>query len=957
MRPLTNKKLLIVLMLSSGLVACGGGVKRTTLGDLEYQPKKEEKVEVANLSHEQVREEYKEILNLVEDQQLKEQIERRIADVYMMEGVHDQNQAKPQKSYYVEAIKSYRRILEKYPDSPDNAEVLYQLAKAYDMEGQIDEALKMLTQLTSRHPYYPNLPEAYFRMGDIHFNYQRYAQAEKAYLAVTRAQNPKLHMNAYYMLGWSYYKQYQYDRALDAFSYVITQLLSKSADPEALNKAEQLLVTDTLHSISLSLDKMGGAEYMPSVEALYRQDYVWMIYEDLGGYYLEKELYGESVATYRHYVENFPDSSKSPEMHSRLIETYIKGGFPRQAIEEKESYVAAYGIRSSYSGNSNGISEEIYGKLKTYLDELARHHHSEGQLHDKEIEKFNEQEEKGVDPKQITSKRAKEVKLAKQSYEKAAGFYAQYAETFPNDERIDEIYFLKAEALFAAELFDQAVRDYERVAYKPQGTSAKKHAADAGYAAIISYQNHIATLPAQGKVAKQWQASAVESMLRFAETFHQDERSPSVLTNAAEYLFSLDQYDRAIKVSGELIEKNPALDKTLKKTAYGILAHSYFKLNDYANAEKSYVNQRALVDSKSDEYSQISERLGATIYKKSETIIAAGDKQQAVNELLKIKQLTPDAKARVPAQYDAAVMLLEMENWDAAIAELKELNSEFPDHELAVEFPRKLAYAYEKNEDWELAARAYLNLYENDQDAEVKREALFLAASMFEQNTNYSTAITHFKRYAHAYEQPFSTRMEARYRLALNYERLGEAGKHLYWLRRIIENDKEAGSARTERSKWLAAWASIKYGDHYGEEFRKYRLRQPIVESISGKNESLGKASGYYQNAAAYGILEFVTMSSFKIAGLYQTFATDLRAAPAPAGLSAEEQGVYAEIIEEQAQPFEQLAMELHRANIERAWHGEYNEWIEKSFGQMKILSPARFNKTELIVSYGDEIR
>lgn len=957
MRQFHSRQLLFVVTLSVGLVACGGGVKRSTLGDLEYTPKKEEKIEVAKVSHEQVREEYREILNLVEDQQLKEQIERRIADVYMMEGVQDQNHAKPQKSYYIEAIKSYRRILDKYPDSPDNAEVLYQLAKAYDMEGQTDEALAMLTQLTTRHPYYPNLPEAYFRMGDIHFNYQRYAQAEKAYVAVTRSQNPKLHMNAYYMLGWSYYKLFQYDRALDAYSYVITQILAQSADLDTLGKAEKLLVTDTLHSVSLSLDKMGGAEYIPSVQALYKQSYVWMVYENLGSYYLEKELYGESVASYSHYVSHFPNSPKAPEMHSKLIETYIKGGFPRQAIEEKENYVAAYGVRSSYAGNSGGIKKEIYANLKIYLDELAQHHHSEGQLHDKEIAKFDAQEEKGVNPKEIKPKRNKEEKLAKQSYEKAAGFYAQYAETFPKDERIDEIYFLRAEALFAAELFDQAIQDYERVAYRPQGTSAKKHAADAGYAAIISYQKLIAPLPAEGKAAKQWQANAVESMLKFAETFHQDDRSPSVLTNAAEYLFSLDQYDRAIKVSSDLIAKNPALDKTLKKTAYGILAHSYFKLNDFANAENSYVSQRALVDTKSDEYGQISERLGATIYKKSETIIAAGDKQQAVNELLKIKQLTPNSKARVPAQYDAAVMLLEMENWSAAITELKELNAKFSDHELAVEFPRKLAYAYEKNKNWDLAASAYLVLYESDPDEEVKREALFLAASMYEENTNYNTAITHFKRYAHAYEKPFSTRMEARYRLALNYERLEEPGKQLYWLRRIIENDKTAGTARTERSKWLAAWASIKYGDYYGEKFRNYRLRQPIVESISGKNENLGKASGYYQNAAEYGILEFVTMSSFKIAGLYQTFAKDLRAAPAPGGLSSEELGVYAEIIEEQARPFEQLAMELHQANIERAWDGEYNEWIQQSFGQMKVLSPARFDKTELIVSYGDEIR
>src|SRR5690606_28356149 len=134
---------------------------------------------------------------------------------------------------------------------------------------------------------------------------------------------------------------------------------------------------------------------------------------------------------------------------------------------------------------------------------------------------------------------------------------------------IDEIYFLKAEALFLAKRYAEAISDYEHVAYRPKGKSAEKHAPNAGYAAIISYQKHIETLPANSADVKKWQAQAVESSLQFAKTFHTDSRSPMVLTNAAEYLFSLDQYQRALEVSGSLIANNPQLDKTLKKTAYG----------------------------------------------------------------------------------------------------------------------------------------------------------------------------------------------------------------------------------------------------------------------------------------------------------------------------------------------------------------------------------------------------
>ena len=111
-----------------------------TIGGIADDPQDEVKggLDFSNMDHQHVRNEYQELLELVDDQYMKEQIQRRIAGVYMQEG--DDNSTKltaaPKQGYYRDAIQSYVDILEKYPNSPDNAEVLYQLAKAYDMEGQ-----------------------------------------------------------------------------------------------------------------------------------------------------------------------------------------------------------------------------------------------------------------------------------------------------------------------------------------------------------------------------------------------------------------------------------------------------------------------------------------------------------------------------------------------------------------------------------------------------------------------------------------------------------------------------------------------------------------------------------------------------------------------------------------------------------------------------------------------------
>lgn len=932
------------------LIGCQSNTAKT-IGSLTHVPQTDEKIALTPLSHQQVREEYSDLLDLFEDQHLKEQIERRVADVYMMEGVHDQNQAELTSNHYVEAIKAYRNILEKYPDSPDNAEVLYQLAKAYDLEGDLDQAMTMLSELTTRHPYYANVAEAHFRMGDLHFNNQNYKAAQTSYLAVTNYENKKLAVNARYMLGWSYYKQARFHDSLKEFALVLNYFMADVSAIGELGKAQQPMATDTVHSISLALDKVGGAEAIAAVPAIAEKDYAWMIYDNLGNYYLEKELYESSAATFRLFVNKHKDSDKAPILHSKIIHTYLEGGFPSLALKEKESYIESYGLHSGYAGNRNGMKPHIMTSIRTYLDELARHNYNLGQTLHKQAENEFEpvaDSEKPVNHEHVSDAGPKAI----EAYKKAASFYSEYAETFPNDERIDEVYFLMSESRFLAQQYSDAITGYERVAYRPQGNSAKDHASNAGYAAIISYQKHIADLPSSK--AKAWQAKAVESMLLFANTFHADNRAVSVLTNAAEYLFSLNEYERALKVSTDLIRNNESLDRILKKTAYGIAAHSHFNLGNYQDAELSYTHQRQLIDRGSEEYQKVSERLATATYRHAEQIDAHGQHDVAVTQLLKIKTLAPESLLRVPAQYEAATMLISMKQWQRAIIELEELLALYPEHELAKEFPRRLAFSHEKSKNWKPAALAYQSLSENDPDPSIRQEALFVAATMYEKDNNYLEAIRHFRNYANTYEEPVDTLMEARYSLAINYQRIGDVDRHRFWLNKIVQGQKQYAS--TDRTRWLAAWANAKYGDYYAQEFRRYRLYLPLAKSLPDKNEMLRKASQRYQMAAEFGILEFATMSSFRMAELYYQFSVALRTAPRPTSLSVAEQSVYNDIIEEQAVPFDQLAIDLYQANIDRAWAGEFNEWIDKSFAAMKVMNPRRYAKEEIIVSYGDEI-
>lgn len=938
------------------MVSCSNQ-KPQTLGSLRYAPEPEvvAATQLSRVTAQSVRTDYEELLDLVDDERLKEQIERRIAHVYMVEGEqqgHEAEQLEAGKSYYLEAIKSYREILEKYPNSPDNADILYQLAKAYDMEGDQAEALKILKELSRRHPDYQHIAEANFRKGDILFNLEAYRESEEAYHSVTAHSQSTFYLNAHYMLGWSRYKQLKFRDALDNFVYVLNDLLADGATLESLGKPDQSLVEDTLHAVSLSLDKLAGAASIPEVPELNRQHYVWRVYDNLGTYYLEKELFEASAQSYREFINQHGASDIAPGLHRKLIETYVQGSFPRQAFTEKEDFVEAYGVYSDYARRRGGVPPFIYDTMHEYLEELARNFHAQGQKLQSELEEVTASEAIPADDKLATLDTD-----AAEAFNKASFYYQQFLDTFPDYDNRDEFIFLRAETLFAAGRFAEAIPEYERIAYRSNSASAAQHGANAGYAAIVAYEQHIASLEPNATQYDAWRSEAANSMLRFADRFHQDARSAAVLTNAAEYIFDLEQYERALHVAKRLLNEKEDLDRDLKKTAYGISAHSLFRMSRYAEASEDYRLQRELTESGTDEYVQISERLAGAIYRHAESIIEAGDKVAAVDELLRLKVLAPASPIRITGQYDAATLLIELAEWDAAIAELKEMLALYPQHELAVEFPRKLSYAYEKNQNWRQAGEEYLKLSKSDPDAELKREALYLAALMFENAEDYPAAILHFRDYAHTYPEPFATGMEARFKLTENYQRVGDTQRRLFWLDKLVEGHRDAGANATERSRYLAAWANAEYGDHYAQEFRRLNIYLPLGQSLPKKNNQLEKATLRYQMAADSGLLEFVTMSAFRIADLYQRFAVELRDSPRPAGLNADERQLYSEIIEEQAIPFDELAMELHQSNIDRAWEGEFDNWIDDSFAKMRELNPRRYAKTEVIVSYGDEIR
>jgi hypothetical protein len=66
-----------------------------------------------------------------------------------------------------------------------------------------------------------------------------------------------------------------------------------------------------------------------------------------------------------------------------------------------------------------------------------------------------------------------------------------------------------------------------------------------------------------------------------------------------------------------------------------------------------------------------------------------------------------------------------------------------------------------------------------------------------------------------------------------------------------------------------------------------------------------------------------------------------------PEGLSPMELEQYDLVIEEQAYPFEEQAIQVHESNLKLISRGVYNVWVEKSLQKLAVFVPARYDKPE----------
>lgn len=826
-----------------------------------------------------------------------------------------------EKTGPLEAIVLYQKLLDEYPFYQRNDQVLYQMSRAYEELGRIDEAMQVMNRLVRQFPQSRYLDEVQFRRAEYFFSRRKFLDAEDAYKSIVNmGVSSTYYQLALYKLGWTFYKQELYEEAQHKFIALLDYKVSIGYDfDQDEDKLERKRIEDTFRVISLGFSYLGGAGSVVDYFSTNGQrTYAAHLYSNLGEYYFTKRRYSDAVATYSAFAKRNLYHEKSPLFHMRIIAINTAGGFPSLVIKAKKTFATNYGLLADYwQYFESGDRPEIITYLKSNLTDLANHYHALYQ----------------------NPQRIKEKPL---NFSEAQHWYREFLSSFPKVVKAPLINYQLADLLLENLSFFEAATEYEKTAYSYE---LHEQSSKAGYAAVYAYRKQLELTAEDDQLPIKQEI--VRSSLVFAEKFPGHEKAAVVLGAAADDLYAMENYEQALAAAQDLIGTFTTADKNIRRSAWLVSAHSSYELEYYSEAESAYIQVLDLLPEDDESRVDLIDNLAATIYRQGEQAKALEDYATAADHFLRIGIMAPTSGIRSTAEYDAAVVLIQLQDWGRAATVLTGFRDNFPQHELQPEVTRKIAYVYREDGKFSLAAAEYERIETESDDVEIRQEALLLAAELYEQADSVDQTLQVYQRYVAYFPQPLGINLETRNKIAGILKEQKKQEEYLDELRQIVVIDASAAGERTDRTKFLAAKAALVLAELNYAPFVSVELVKPFAENLRKKQKLMKIATQGFSKLLNYEVGEVTAAATFYLAEIYAHFSQALMESERPDGLDPLELEEYELAIEEQAYPFEERAIEVHESNLELLSLGIYNQWIDKSLEKLAIFVPARYAKQE----------
>lgn len=925
---------LLTSLLPLMLLACSTPPPQHTLRDVDVVGGKSASVQTAaRLRNEAaIREAYAEYLRHASKQDISRidalqrlaQLEFELIDkLARNKGEHSEGTLALEDSLHTATLDRSIEFLEislrDYPEAKNNDKSLYHLARAYDQKGEYDKSIATLQKLVRKYPKSDYYVESQFRLGEAAFSRGEYTRAEDIYTEVLVSRdNQVFRQNARYKRGWARFKQEYYHEAVDDFVEVVNESGFKPYD--SLGDSAKNQFDEYFRALGLSFSYMGGAAALTEYFAG-KPDfaYIFETYAHVSEIFRTQQRYSDAAGIFEKFAHNHPDSRHVPDAGLRIVEIWRDSGFTAMAISSLEGFYSRYHPQHNYWAEEKRDAQ-LYTKVTSALKDnivlAASHFHRE----------FN----KSGNPA---------------SFEQARSWYERYLRHYKSSSQKDNIHFLYAELLQQNKQYAQALQHYELAAYDSNIILNK----DAAYASILlATRLHRDAQAAPDK--RTYLDKLVHYSLLYTRLYPHDKHAIQIMTHAAQESYLAGKYAQTIS----LIEQFSDLPYTpATYNIHVIKAHAYFRQADYSAAEAAYKSVITRYQHKDTAARQIRDNLAIAIYNQASAAQKQNNIASAIGHYVRIVDVVPESEVAATGLYDAIALSISNEMWDDVIRYIRAFQHHYPSHKYSHEVSKQLSVAYLKSDRDIEAAGELVRIARSEQDSEYKIAALWKAAELYESNKDYPAASRAFAEYAKNHPRPYPQYVEAMHKLVGLTTQTGSAQEADKWRQAILTADKRTpADLKTERTRFIASSAALELARVQHQRFSAVRLSAPLKQNLARKKQLMQEAVNLYGQASAYRVSDTATEAVHAIGDIYQSFSKALLESERPGHLNAVELEQYNILLEDQAFPFEEKAIEFYETNLTHVKDGVFDDWIQQSQARLAKLFPARFGRELKLEGY-----
>lgn len=918
-------RILIILTITSLLISCKSD-EPSSLADLDIKSKNthENKVFIKPKTDDEIRKAYSDYLNNADiDDNSRIDALTRLAELEFSHSdkllaekekqnkeTSDELADKLYEARLNSTISLLSTSLKDYPKSKNNDTLLYQLAKAYDQKGEHQKSITAVSRLVEQFPKSPFYVESQFRIAEDAFSLQDYATAEFAYTEVIIAKDNEIfHEKSLFKRGWARFKQQYYTDAVDDFLEAVLQ--HDFEEFEKLNKTEREQFDEYFRAVGLAFSYLGGSA---SLQEYFKDQpdflYTYHTYSMVAEIYLKQERYTDAVDTHKQFIKFYPKSKNIPYSYLKIISVWKDSGFTNKVYDAIETFYVKYNPSSQYwkkQVDDSSVNRAIRRALQEYVVLMTGYYHNKYQK----------------------SSKNKDFKNAELWYSRYLKHYRAYAQK-------DNIYFLYGELLSQKKNLKDALKYYELAAYDNDLIVHK----DAAYASIVLTNQLLNKNTKNTQLLEKHIAYA----LKYSQAYPTDKRTYKLVKHATELAFKSAKYKTTIELADLILISKPQNPNSYIVSLKG---ESYFNLKEYAESESIYTALLKHNKLKAKDRAKFEDKLALSIYKQGEIAQKSKDVPLAINHFSRISLLASASAIAATGLYDAIALNMQHKQWKSAITDIKRFQKLYPRNKLQSDVSKKLSVAYLSSDQGIKAAQEFEKLSSmGGGDQNIQSAALWQAAVLYEEKNKLNDAIRSYVEYAKKFTKPYPQYMESMNKLTDLYTKTGSINKSLKWQSNIIKADKRAlNNVKTERTKLITSNAFLSLARNERKLFSKTRLSLPLKASLRKKKKSMQSAVKFYGNASKYQIYEASTEATFSIALIYKEFSKALLDSDRPKNLKGEELDQYEILLEDQAFPFEDKAIEFFEINLSRVKDGFYNDWIKKSHTELIGLFPVRYNR------------